>query len=141
MEHVGTHHPAANTSHLRKRRNMSSPKLSVYSARATSAGGLRGKPSDYDGLVLWRQNWLAYQLSRDNCCFAVLSVQTMRVSTVEARWRQERCSFNFADAVSAPCHATRASKSRSRPATDTPVWNDSCWDLTFSPLQQGQVLP
>ena len=49
-EHVGTHQPTETTSHSRKRRNVSSPKLSVYSARATSAGGLREKPSDDDRL-------------------------------------------------------------------------------------------
>ena len=51
--------PTATTSHSRKRWNMSSPKMSVYSARTASTGGLRGNPSDFDGLVLWRQNWLA----------------------------------------------------------------------------------
>ena len=38
---------------------MSNQKLNANSARSASASGLRGKPSDCDGLVLWRQNWLA----------------------------------------------------------------------------------
>ena len=39
--------------HSRDRRNTSSPKLNVYPARVTSAGGLREKPSDldFDGLA------------------------------------------------------------------------------------------
>ena len=56
---------------------------------------------------------------------------------------QKSCTLNFAHAVSAPCHATRACKSCSSPATDTPVWMNRClrWDLTCSPLQLGPVLP
>ena len=57
----------------------------------------------------------------DNCCFAVLSVQASG-----AKMGQKRCTLNFAHAVSAPCNATRASKSRSCPATDTPVWIGWC---------------
>ena len=101
---------------------MSSPKLNVYSARNTSASGLDGKPSDYDGLVLLRQNWACIVRTRRDD-------QSTSASTLTfAAWAPKGTLMSR---KRSSCHGSRTLQSRSFNSLWRPT-SRMCQVLTWS---------